>query len=63
MEGALKMSMKERRREAELSRVVAGEQSLREACERLGLSYRQGKRVLKRFRERGARGCVGCARV
>lgn len=58
MEGLLTMSAKERRREAELSRVVAGEQSLREACVRLGLSYRQGKRVLKRFRARGARGLM-----
>jgi transposase len=58
MEGLLMMSAKERRREAELSRVVAGEQSLVEACERLGLSYRQGKRVFKRYRERGARGLV-----
>lgn len=58
MEGVLRMSAKERRREAELARVVDGQLTLREACERLGLSYRQGKRVFKRYRERGARGLV-----
>ncbi len=58
MEGSLMMSAKERGREAELSRVVEGQLTLREACARLGLSYRQGTRVLKRFREWGARGLV-----
>ena len=37
-------------------RVKAGDLSLREASDLLGLSYRQGKRLWKRYGERGTAG-------
>jgi len=54
-EGLL-MSAKERRRLPELSKVVAGEQRLVDAAAKLGLSYRQAKRVLRRYRDAGDAG-------
>lgn len=47
------MSEKELRRGELLSRVNRGEMKLREAAERLGVSYRQAKRLSKRYREGG----------
>jgi transposase len=41
-----------------MGRVAAAEMSQVEAAERLGLSYRQTKRLYGRYRERGARGLV-----
>lgn len=58
MEGCLAMSLKERQRLAVFEEVRKGTSSLRWACERLGISYRQGKRSYKRFREEGHQGLV-----
>jgi molybdenum-dependent DNA-binding transcriptional regulator ModE len=52
------MSGKEFKRGAVLERVSQRKLSLKEASEVLGLSYRQAKRVYKRFREEGASGLV-----
>ena len=54
----LRMSAKERQRVVELSRVERGEQSLVQAAARMGLSYRQAKRVWRRFRRGGDAGLV-----
>lgn len=50
------MSEKERRRAAVLRQVVDGEGTLQHAAPLLGVSYRQAKRLLRRFREGGAKG-------
>ena len=50
------MSAKELGRVAVVGRVAAGTLSLRSAATMLGVSYRQMKRIAKRFREAGARG-------
>ena len=52
------MSEREQRRAAVLERVAAGEWKLVQAAELLGLSYRQGKRIGRRYREEGAAGLV-----
>ncbi len=52
------MSDRERRRAAVLERVAAGEWKLVQAAEMLELSYRQGKRLWRRYREEGAAGLV-----
>ena len=52
------MSGKERERLVELAQVKRGEESLAEAGRRLGLSYRQAKRIWRRYRESGAAGLV-----
>lgn len=52
------MSEEEVRRAGVLGRVAAGELSQVEAAERLGLSYRQVKRLYRRYRQQGARGLV-----
>ncbi|HEY6510039.1 MAG TPA: ISNCY family transposase [Vicinamibacterales bacterium] len=54
----LNMNGKERRRLAVLSRVAAGELTLRKGAEVLGLSYRQAKRVYARYRVEGDSGLV-----
>jgi transposase len=54
----LRMSAKERQRVVELRGVERGEQSLVQAAVRLGLSYRQAKRVWRRYREQGDAGLV-----
>jgi hypothetical protein len=54
----LRMSGKERARLVELERVMEGRQSLGEAARRLGVSYRQVKRVWGRYRKSGALGLV-----
>lgn len=58
MEGHLTMSAKERERLKLFERVKRGELSLREAAEIGGLSYRQTRRLYKRYREYGDRGLV-----
>jgi len=60
--GHLVMSAKERLRKTVLERVVAGQWSLREAAQQLGLSYRQCKRVYSRFRALGDSGLVHLSR-
>lgn len=52
------MSDREFARAAVLRRVVTGELSLADATPMLGVSYRQGKRLLKRFRAAGPAGLV-----
>jgi transposase len=42
----------------ELEKVVAGEASIATAARRLGMSYRQGKRMWRRYCEEGANGLV-----
>jgi len=54
----LQMSVKERRRLSVLSRVKEGDWTLREASQRMGLSYRQAKRIWARYRARGDVGLV-----
>lgn len=58
----LSMSVRERDRLEEMSRVRRGETSLVSSAVRLGLSYRQVKRLWKRYRARGAAGLVHAAR-
>lgn len=48
MGGHLLVSEKERRRKVVLEGVWEGRLSLRKAAERLGISYRHGRRVMKR---------------
>jgi transposase len=54
--GALSMSRRERSRLEQLSRVRDGVQSLKAAAEALGLSYRQAKRLWRRYRRDGDAG-------
>lgn len=58
----LTMSEKERVRLVELGRVSRGEQSLAAASRRLGLSYRQAKRLWRRYRSVGDAGLVHASR-
>ena len=58
MEGVLLMSKKERQRKVEMESVVECRQTVVEAARRLGLSYRQCARVLRRYREEGDEGLV-----
>src|ERR1700751_434742 len=50
------MSSKELRRAGILARVKSGELKLVNAAVMMGLSYRQTKRLAKRYREAGAKG-------
>jgi transposase len=52
------MSERELKRAAVLSRVAEGGWSLVQAAERMEVSYRQAKRLWKRYRAQGARGLV-----
>jgi transposase len=52
------MSERELKRAAVLSRVAEAGWSLVRAAERMGVSYRQAKRLWKRYRGQGARGLV-----
>lgn len=52
------MSDREVRRAEVLSRVASGDLRLWQAAEVLGLGYRQGKRLWKRYRKKGAKGLV-----
>ena len=58
MEGHLTMSSKERERLKLFERVKRAELSLRDAAVIGGLSYRQTRRLYKRYRESGDRGLV-----
>src|ERR1051326_6703361 len=58
MEGHLWMSQRERERLKLFERVKRHELSLREAAEICGLSYRQTRRLFKRYREVGDRGLL-----
>ena len=50
------MSVRELKRAEVLGRVKAGDLTLRLASDLMGVSYRQAKRLWKRFRRRGAVG-------
>jgi len=52
------MSHEERKRAEVMARVKKGDLRLRNAAEILGISYRQTKRVWKRYRKQGAKGLV-----
>jgi transposase len=52
------MSEREMRRAAVLAQVKSGAWTLAEAADRMDLSYRQGKRLWKRYRSEGAAGLV-----
>ena len=54
----LEMSQRERRRLEVMSRVKRGEITLTKAAELVQLSYRQAKRVYRRYRSEGDRGLV-----
>jgi len=56
------MSRKERGRLVVVEQVRAGGLTLVEGAERMGLSYRQAKRVWKRFREEGHSGLIHASR-
>lgn len=58
MEGHLTMSAKERERLKLFERVKRDELSVKEAAEICGLSYRQTRRLYKRYRQGGDRGLV-----
>lgn len=55
MEDVIRMSEKERRRLVEVVKVAGGEESIRDAAVKLGLSYRQMKRSVGRYRAGGDR--------
>lgn len=54
----LTMSRKERRRFLEMEAVKGGKQSLADAAERLRVSYRQARRIWRRFADKGEAGLV-----
>src|SRR5260370_37546328 len=54
--GRTAMSSKEMRRAGVLARVKSGELKLVNAAVMMGVSYRQSKRMAKRYREEGAKG-------
>ena len=58
MEGHLLMSQRERERLKLFERVKRGELSLRDAAAICGLSYRETRRLFKRYRECGDGGLV-----
>jgi len=56
--GRMWMSDEERKRNEVMTRVKKGDLGLRNAAEILGISYRQVKRIRKRYRKQGAKGLV-----
>ena len=56
MEGILTLSKKEQNRLMVLNEVEKGKMVIREAAEMLGISERQGWRILAAYREEGAAG-------
>ena len=54
----IEMSTRERRRMTLMTRVAEGMLKLREAAEMMRVSYRQGKRIRRRYREEGDVGLV-----
>lgn len=61
-EGTLEMSSGERDRLRLMGMVKVGKMRLRKAAELLAVSYRQGKRIYRRYREEGDKGLVHRAR-
>jgi len=56
MEGTIILSRKEARRVRVMEQIVLGSMSLAEGCHLLGVSYRQGKRIRKRYISDGVGG-------
>ena len=56
--GALAMSQRERSRLVMMTRVREKAMTIREASEVMGVSYRQCRRIYKRYREEGDRGLI-----
>jgi len=56
--GALVMSQRERSRLVMMARVREKAMTIREASEVMRVSYRQGRRIYKRYREEGDRGLI-----
>ena len=56
-----RMNERELKRAAVLSRVAKKGWTLKQAAQRMGLSYRQGKRLWKRYQAKGAEGLVHMA--
>ena len=56
--GLLAMSQKERSRLVMMTRVREKAMTIREASEMVGVSYRQCRRIYKRYREEGDRGII-----
>jgi transposase len=56
--GRILMSDEERKRVEVMARVKKRDLRLRDAAEMLGISYRQAKRIRKRYRKQGAKGLV-----
>ena len=56
------LSVKERARLVAMGQVAEGRQTLVEAARQLGMSYRQVKRVWRRYRAQGAKGLVHASR-
>ena len=56
--GALAMSQRERSRLVMMTRVREKAMTIREASEVMEVSYRQGRRIYKRYREEGDRGLI-----
>lgn len=62
MEGVIRLSRKEERRVRVLEQVALGAISLKEGSGLLGVSYRHGKRVFKRYMSNGASGLAHLGR-
>lgn len=56
--GSLAMSQKERSRLVVMSRVREKTMTIREASEMMGISYRQGRRIYKRYVKEGDKGLI-----
>src|ERR1035437_9806440 len=54
--GRIEMSLRELRRVEVLARVKSGELKVVDAASLVGVSYRQAKRLWKRYQEEGAKG-------
>jgi len=54
--GSLAMSQKECSRLVVISRVREKARTIREASEVMGISYRQGRRIYKRYKKEGIKG-------
>ncbi|MCX5910083.1 MAG: helix-turn-helix domain-containing protein [Deltaproteobacteria bacterium] len=52
------MSQRQLQRYQVMGLVEAGEITLKEAADKIGLSYRQAKRIRKHLRERGVKGVI-----
>ena len=56
--GALAMSQGERSRLVMMTRVREKAMTIKEAAEVMGMSYRQSRRIYKRYREEGDKGLI-----